>query len=1416
MTNDERLKKLRELRLSGGSSGSVSSGSNPATDRLAKLREQRLKQIEASKPQEIQQEIKQPHETIKPEEVSMWNKLKSFFAPKVQETSDLIKWGVQHPKEVLNEIPSPLTKAIAQKSLTPFAEAIGIREITPEEKSKIELAKSENISRTEALKRIRESRGEEGALAGLNALPMGGMGANIAESIAKAGTIKATKNIIKELGQKYSDDLADTILQAKTVEEAKNVLEKIIPKKNIAPIENQSLNPSNFKSAEDYVKAQGTPVYHGTDKEFNAFEKSFRGSNTGKTPANMGGYSFTDNADVAKTFGKNIKESYLNIEKPFVIDAKGKSYSEMKHIINDAVDTAKKKGYDGIEIRNYHDAGLHAKDTIQSNHFIALDESQIKTKSQLIEEWNKANVQKVKTGSLDESYPTSMKEANRLSTESEEVLSKEKSQQPNQKQTEKNSTNSKNDLQNDPIKQVELSQQSGEKQLSQKLNQSYFDNTTEIDKKSIADADRVLTSPIDKNHKNKEVFKRVVSAYKRNWTKIRETVQDDWIRVKNLQRDKNINIDKNALNPYEAETLYHGRVSARISEADEIVKKIDNDILDTSKTVKVSDNDLKADVYDYLIAKHAPERNASLGEKAAGITTEEAGKIMSDIKAKPHFAEVERIASDVKKLNDEVLDILHDSQVIDDDLYKTLREKYKEHIPLNRIMDESEDIGGALTSRGLSVKGSGIKRAKGSEREVDDILKNVVSNYKQAIVRAEKNRVNLATLKFSRDNKQLGIFEEIKPKAIGKTFDDKMILQEVRDPLVLTIRENGKPVYLRIKDEGLARVFQGLGKDKMPEVLKFISAFTKFYAGMATRFNPEFAFSNKIRDLQEMAVYMASEKGIGFSGAIKTTVRDSVSMKNVLEGILKKDTAGAKLYEQMIKDGGTTGGMSLSTKKQLVLDLENIQKLNRSKTRQAAKYFIEKIDQWNTIFEDSTRLSVYKTALDKGMTRDQAAILAKNSTLNFNKKGTGGAIINSLYMFSNASIQGSAKLFKAMKNPKVAGAVVGSVGIATWTVNKWNDSIDESWREKVDKWDRNSNLVVVMPTNGGTKYFTIPVSWGIKPIKVAADYAYDATVGKMKGGIKEASAGIIAAGLEAYNPASGTDIPSAVTPTILDTPSEIWRNTKWSGSKIHPDERKGVKESENYYKDKEGNATDKSLVFKTSKKVSEVLSKNGIEVSPTSIKYAYEQYIGGTGRTVNGLSETIKSAIEGKLSQASDRPFLRRFYKEKTDEEIDTTEKYQKKDDFFSKVKSMDEGEEKTKFIQEYIRSFPEEQRSVKLYGLMQEGVNTKGVSSSENSIRAKELAKQWDSLSSTEKLSKLKEEIKRDVKFKTSFKEALSERNMTQQEIDLKNGSVDERAITIKEKLKELKGTERTQYIVKLKKQGILTDSVIKKIKQL
>jgi hypothetical protein len=741
----------------------------------------------------------------------------------------------------------------------------------------------------------------------------------------------------------------------------------------------------------------------------------------------------------------------------------------------------------------------------------------------------------------------------------------------------------------------------------------------------------------------RESIPQTAKVLKEALSTVLEYVQNTEERVRKLVGQKGLDV---SVDPYETMTLYHGRVGDKIEQGYNAVQDITDDVIDLVGRSRTDVDTGRAGISKYLQALHAPERNAALGEGAAGMTTAEARQIVAE--ASPG---VKAIAQKALTLHKKTLDLLHDSGVITDELYATLREKYQNHVPLQRVF-EGDDMGDALSGRGFDVRSTGIKTAKGSEREVADVLTNIVNNYEQAVIRSEKNIVDNATLAFVRNNEAdlKGLIEIKHPRAIGKRLgaeDGPLLLEQTNDPKIMQMFENGKRTWIEFKDERLATAFRGVGREKLGAFMQGVGAFTRFYAGLMTRFNYEFALPNKIRDLQETITYMASQKDVGFKGAASVLTKDVSSIRDIAFSLAKPDSPYAKMYQEMKSLGGTTGGLGLSTRKQTELNIDKIFATARSRPRQAASKLIEYVDNWNTIFEDSTRLSVYKAALDRGVTKERAAFLAKEASINFNRMGKGGPLINALYMFANASIQGSVKMLRAMKDPKVAAGVFSVVGASVAAVGEWNDTVDPEWRDKVTEWDRDGGLPIMLPTSdGSTAYFTIPVSWGIKPILVMSNAMYDAVSGK-EVDTAHATGKIFSSFIDAYNPVGGSDIVSSLTPTAIDVPTEISRNESWSGAKIRPDFNRNLPRDLQYF-----DSLKDTVQGRTSIAITDQLREStGYLVSPADLNYVIDQYIGGAGRSVKKINETLYGLVSGEMPPADEWPMVSRFLRLRTEEE---------------------------------------------------------------------------------------------------------------------------------------------------------------------
>ena len=63
-------------------------------------------------------------------------------------------------------------------------------------------------------------------------------------------------------------------------------------------------------------------LYHGTDAEFTTFDKEFN------DPGSEG-FFFTNSEEMAASYGKNIKQVYLHVEDPYVIEGNGRNWNQL-------------------------------------------------------------------------------------------------------------------------------------------------------------------------------------------------------------------------------------------------------------------------------------------------------------------------------------------------------------------------------------------------------------------------------------------------------------------------------------------------------------------------------------------------------------------------------------------------------------------------------------------------------------------------------------------------------------------------------------------------------------------------------------------------------------------------------------------------------------------------------------------------------------------------------------------------------------------------------------------------------------------------------------------------------------------------------------------------------------------------------
>ena len=165
-------------------------------------------------------------------------------------------------------------------------------------------------------------------------------------------------------------------------------------------------------------------------------------------------------------------------------------------------------------------------------------------------------------------------------------------------------------------------------------------------------------------------------------------------------------------------------------------------------------------------------------------------------------------------------------------------------------------------------------------------------------------------------------------------------------------------------------------------------------------------------------------------------------------------------------------------------DIENLIKGKGTNALQAAGNLVERI---NSSVENAVRLSTYVNARKAGVSRAKAAELAKGLTVNFNKSGEWGQIGNTLYLFFNASVQGTSRLIRALKpRYKVDGEgnrslqvttaqkmtiglfVLGSLLSVLNELSSDDDEDGKSFYSKISDFEKERNIIIMKSVFGGS------------------------------------------------------------------------------------------------------------------------------------------------------------------------------------------------------------------------------------------------------------------------------------------------------------------------------------------------------------
>lgn len=738
---------------------------------------------------------------------------------------------------------------------------------------------------------------------------------------------------------------------------------------------------------------------------------------------------------------------------------------------------------------------------------------------------------------------------------------------------------------------------------------------------------------------------------------------------------------------YLGETLYHGRSAKQVQDfASQELKPLIQEL--KARNVELEDFE------EYLHNRHAEERNVQVAkinpampDGGSGLKTADARAYLRGLTAlqQRNYA---ALAARVDRINAGTRALLVSSGLETQETVDAWQRTYGKYVPLQRA---EMDIGhaGAGTGAGFSTRGSASKRATGSDREVVDILANLVLQRENTITRAEKNRVGNALMGLAIQNPNTDFWLPVNPDAkLDPVSQNKLMVeligmglnpmdadgiikeptQRYVDPKTGLVTERINPalrgrenviatrvegrdrfLFLNEKDPRASRMgdaIKNLDAKQLGEILTGLGKVSRWISQVNTQYNPIFGMMNFTRDVQAAALNLSTTPLAGKQKEVLSHVMPALrgiylDVRATRKGQPSTST-WSQLWEEFQREGGQTGYKSMyagSAERTEELHKE-LKALSEGKLKQGGRAVLDWLTDYNDSIENSTRLAAYKVAKDSGLSNARAAELAKDITVNFNRKGEVATQAGALYAFFNAAVQGTERTVRTLTGPTgrkiiYGGLLLGVLQALALTAAGFDDG---------DPPDQVKERNFVLPL-GDQTYATIPMPLGFNVIPGSSRLATEFVLRGFKSPTKLLSGFITLA--TSLNPiGNSSTLSQTLAPTALDPIVALGQNKDNFGRPIAREDHSGLKPTPGFTRKKDTATPWSTALAEAINWVTGGTKYTPGMASPTpdQIDYLVGQVGGGVAREVGKVVQTAQSQVTGEALPPYKVPILGRLY----------------------------------------------------------------------------------------------------------------------------------------------------------------------------
>jgi hypothetical protein len=575
-------------------------------------------------------------------------------------------------------------------------------------------------------------------------------------------------------------------------------------------------------------------------------------------------------------------------------------------------------------------------------------------------------------------------------------------------------------------------------------------------------------------------------------------------------------------------------------------------------------------------------------------------------------AKMERIntaAEELWVLNDtHVLQRMQDAGLISKVEAGFLRQS-EHYMPFHRVdfVDFVDDVGKAFSSPDASVSSTGLnaKLLEGSERE----LENPLARFFMGPINAEsliaRNRAARSIIEALEQMRRDGMDVALREITEGaKAGENSNLLGTI------SFFDDGVKRTFEI-DARFASVANGLADDPDNMFSTIFKVLNLPKRGL-TEFNPAFLPVNMLRDstgalFREGVVPLSPSIWRALKSAI---IKDQDFMDAAQAGVFLSsitDTMGRRVAG--VQATPLLGNLAVKSASDAALLIPRLLALP---FRTSAS--------WNLAIERTTRIATFTKLKAQGLTDLEAAVRARDVTVDFAKAGNSMKIINQMIPFSNAALQGQANLLRTIKNhPARSTAFAALFTSATIATRMNNERFETSHMIPDYEYLRNWVIQYGEGTRAdGTKFplfISLPKGEIAAQLSVLGElvfsFARDSGSSGPKERILDAAVGVIQTASPVEIPGANVGPVTLPVPLLVEPGFEVATNTKlYTGGTIDPQSEQKLPPEQRF-----GQRTS-TLAVQLGEK---------FNLSPRKIQIILDDVAGGAGQFANYF---VSSALE--------------------------------------------------------------------------------------------------------------------------------------------------------------------------------------------